>query len=71
MAEPGIQPKRLGVDLGDAVDRAGGRQQHQVDPLPHWLSLSAQPWREAYALRAVWALEFDGLTCAVPREAQP
>jgi Asp-tRNA(Asn)/Glu-tRNA(Gln) amidotransferase A subunit family amidase len=37
--------------------------------LPIGVQIIAAPWREADALRAAWALERDGVTCATPSEA--
>ena len=38
--------------------------------LPIGVQIIAAPWREADALRAAWALECYGITCATPSEAQ-
>jgi AtzE family amidohydrolase len=38
--------------------------------LPIGAQIIAAPWREADALRAAWALERDGVTCAAPSAAQ-
>src|SRR5438874_13348470 len=42
MAEPLVESERIGLDLGDAIDRAGGRQQQQIDPFPYWVGFLTQ-----------------------------
>jgi Asp-tRNA(Asn)/Glu-tRNA(Gln) amidotransferase A subunit family amidase len=37
--------------------------------LPIGVQVIAAPWREADALRAAWALQRDGITCATAIEA--
>src|SRR5205823_12648079 len=42
MAEPLVESERIGLDLGDAIDRAGSRQQQQIDAIPHRFGFLAQ-----------------------------
>src|SRR2546423_6323167 len=42
MAEPLVESERIGLDLGDAIDRAGGRQQQQIDAIQYRFGFLAQ-----------------------------
>src|SRR5438874_476124 len=49
MAEPLVESERIGLDLGDAIDRAGGRQQQQIDAIQYRFGFLAQ-FGEAIAI---------------------